>query len=88
MPDNTRVVSSPCKNHCYNTSAHPPASRREELFNLINELPTCYEVVSGRAKLQHSSTPAAAAAMEQQQRKRGTEAAAGRPQQRTRMVGA
>jgi hypothetical protein len=61
---------------------------REELFNLINELPTCYEVVSGRAKLQHSSTPAAAAAMEQQQRKRGTEAAAGRPQQRTRMVGA
>jgi hypothetical protein len=55
---------------------------REELFNLINELPTCYEVVSGRA---HKATTAAAA--EPQPRKRGTDAAGGRPQQRTRMVG-
>ncbi|KAF6265021.1 hypothetical protein COO60DRAFT_1621556 [Scenedesmus sp. NREL 46B-D3] len=51
--------------------------QREELFSLINALPTCYEVVSGKAKVTAAAAP--------HPRKRGTDAAGGRPQQRTRM---
>lgn len=60
---------------CSSTSR--AVSRRQELFDLINELPTCYEVVSGKAK----PTPGPP-----QARKRATDGSAIRPQQRARPV--
>lgn len=57
---------------------HRPAAsctHRDELFSMVNSLPTCYEVVSGKAK---ATTVAP--------RKRATEGSGGRPQQRQRMV--
>eukprot|EP00878_Enallax_costatus_P021179 GHUV01022414.1.p1 GENE.GHUV01022414.1~~GHUV01022414.1.p1 ORF type:complete len:155 (+),score=42.21 GHUV01022414.1:435-899(+) len=48
--------------------------QRDELFSMINSLPTCYEVVSGKAK-------ATAVAP----RKRAADGAGGRPQQRQRV---
>lgn len=37
-------------------------ARRQELFDLINGLPTCYEVVSGRAARKRPTKPTARAA--------------------------
>ena len=53
------------------------ARRRERLFSLINELPTCYEVVSGKA---------AAAAPANKGKKRAAAGGAGAPRKQYKQV--
>lgn len=49
---------------------------REELFNMINTLPTCYEVVSGKARAGDTAAP----------KRRGGNAATGRPPKHAKHV--